>query len=149
MSNWAYIYIYIHTHGPGIIWCEKDLKVDIDKWGAVARLSFQYLFFYYINFFTRERVPIYYTYIVIGVCVRIWGTRGDMMMWMDYSGIKIVSYDLNIAIKNEKWKKVTVCVQSNGFLHSIISIFSWFWKMFTVCLLLLKLLLPFERCGSR
>jgi len=37
---------------PGAIWCEKDLKVDIDKWGVrrvrahVARLSqFRYLFF--------------------------------------------------------------------------------------------------------
>lgn len=50
------IYMYNNTYryaGPGAIWCEKDLKVDIDKWGArrvrahVARLSqFRYLFFF-------------------------------------------------------------------------------------------------------
>jgi len=51
------IYMYNYNMyryvGPGAIWCEKDLKVDIDKWGArrvrahVARLSqFRYLFFF-------------------------------------------------------------------------------------------------------
>lgn len=72
IQNTAYYILY----RPGTIWCEKDLKVDIDKWGAhqVSRVyRFNICFFdtvesgYYIRVCVFEDLK--YTYIYIYLCI--------------------------------------------------------------------------------